>query len=181
MNLFDNFVRKSIEETTFLEIDRPNFESESIFGIVFQQSEDFLALKKFNEFGEYDGIAAIRKDDVSIIGTGGNQRYSNEQLVVNHKDIEMESLIDLTSMRSILESVFLKFGYVGLYEEEYSAAFDLGEILEIDDEFLLLHEYGTTKSLDRSKILLRLDSITRVEADGKYEKSILQTFGKIKS
>lgn len=178
MNLFDNFVRKAIGNITFVDIDRPNYESESIFGIIFQQSEDFLAMKEFSEVGEYDGVTVIRKDDVSEIGTGGNQRSSNEQLVVNPTEIDLEISIDLASMRSILESISSKFSYVAIYQEEYSTAFDLGEILEIDDEFILLHRYGTKNGLDRSQVLLRLDSITRVQADGKYEKSILEIFSK---
>lgn len=178
MNLFDKLVKDAIEDTTFIDIDRAGFESETIFGLIFQESEAFLCLKRFNEHGEYDGVVVIRKDDVSFIGIGGNRRSATEELVVEGKELDLELIINLTSIRTVIESISSKFGYVALYEEEYSEDFYIGEVLEIDDEFLLLHEYGTRKALDRSKILLRLDSITRIDADGKYEKSIIRTFSK---
>jgi hypothetical protein len=176
MSLLDTFVNEAIIEKTFLEINRACFESDVIFGIMFQESDNFLCLKRFDEHGEYDGISVIRKDDVSYIGLGGNQRTATEKLVTDQQNRNSEVSFDLTSLHSVIEGISLKFGYLAIYEEDYSEDFYLGEVLEIDDEFLVLHEYGTRKSLDRSKILVRLDSITRIEADGKYEKSILRTF-----
>ncbi len=178
MNLFDSFVQKAIKDGMFLDVDRDGFDSEIAFGVIFQESETFLCLKTVDDNGDYDGVVVIRKDDISYIGTGGNRRTATEQLVSNREELNFEIVIDLSSMRSAIESISSKFGYVAIYEEDHSEDFYMGEILEIDDEFLLLHQYGSRESLDRSKILLRLDSITRIEADGKYAKSILQMFSK---
>ncbi len=178
MNLFDSLIKDAINDRTFLDVSRACFESDPIFGVVFQESEAFLCLRRFNEHGEYDGIVVIRKDNISYIGIGGNQRTATEKLV-DCKELDLEITLNLTSMRSAIESISSKFGYLSLYEEDYSEDFYLGEILEIDDEHLLLHEYGTREALDRSKALLRLYYITRIEVDGKYGKSILKTFSKI--
>jgi hypothetical protein len=181
MSLFDSFIKDAINAGTFLDINRAGFESDVIFGIIFQESETFLCLKKFDENGEYDGVVVIRKNDITYIGIGGNKRVATEKLVMNRRDIESEITVNLTSMISVIKSISSKFGYLAIYEEDYSEDFYLGEVLDIDDEFVFLNEYGTRKSLDRSKILLRLNSITRIEVDGRYEKSILQTFSSVSS
>lgn len=176
MSLLDNLIKDAINEHTFLDVNRAGFESDIIFGVILQESEEFLCIKKFNEYGEYDGISIIRKVDITFIGIGGNQRTVIEKLVGNHKEFNSEIKLDLATIYSVIESISAQFGYLSLYEENYSEDFYLGQVLRIDDEYLIIHEYGTKKALDRSKALLRLDSITRIEADGKYEKSILQTF-----
>ena len=175
-NLFDSFVKKAIKNNTFLDINRPNFDAEMLFGLILQESALFLCLKKFTDEGEYDGVSIIRKEDILYFGMGGNRRSSIRELVEDSTVIDKKITINLVSIRSIIESVASKFGYLSIYEEEYSENFYVGEVLEIDDNFLLLHEYGPRNSLDRSQILLRLDSITRIEVDGKYEKSILKSF-----
>ena len=179
MSILDEFVVKAIETKMYVTVRRPVYDSEELFGVILQQSKDFLLLRKFNELGEYDGISAIRKDDVSEIGFEGNRRYVNAKLIEKYgNDNPDVSPIDLSSIQTIIES-FSTYGYVALFQEEYSNDFDIGEVLENDEEFLILHGYGTTNALDRPKVLLRLDSISRIDVDGKYERSILEVFSNL--
>lgn len=176
MSILDKFVVNAIETKTYVTVRRPVYDSDELFGMILQQSEDFLLLRKFNELGEYDGISTIRKEDVSEIGFEGNRRLVNEKLVEKYGNDNSDlPSINLTSIRTIIES-FSSYGYVALFQEEYSNDFDIGEVIEIDEEFLILNGYGTSNALDRPKALLRLDSISRIDVDGKYEKSILEIF-----
>lgn len=179
MSILDEFVDKAIRTKMYVTVRRPVYEAEGLSGVLLQQSEDFLLLKKFNEFGEYDGISAIRKDDVSEIGFEGNRRYVTEKLIEKYGRDNLDvSPIDLSSIQTIIEG-FSTYGYVALFQEEYSNDFDIGEVLENDEEFLILHGYGTTNTLDRPKVMLRLDSISRIDVDGKYERSILEVFSNL--
>lgn len=179
MSLFNDFVGRTILDRVFVKIERPNYEAGGLIGIVVQQSEDFIELVKFDEAGEYDGLSIIRKDDVLSMRRGGNELSSFESLLRGRTGIVREGSVDLTSIRSVVESVFKQFGYLGVFQEEHDSAFDLGQVLAVDDDFVSISAYGTAKSLDRSNVLLRLDSISRVDVDGKYEKNILEIFSTI--
>ena len=179
MCLFDDFVERAIADRVFVNVERPNYETDGLMGILVQQSEDFIELVKFDQTGEYDGLSIIRKDDVLSMRRGGNELSSFDRLLTDQTGIVQEGSVDLTSIRSVVESVFKQFGYVGVFQEEYDSAFDLGEVIAVDDDFVSISAYGTAKSLDRSKVLLRLDSISRVDVDGKYEKSIFEIFSTI--
>jgi hypothetical protein len=43
----------------------------------------------------------------------------------------------------------------------------------VDDDYLVLNEYGSKDAMDRSMLVLHMNEVTLVEADGKYERSIL--------
>lgn len=178
MNLLEKCIQKSISEKLFIDFYRTYLQADRIFGIVTQNSTDFLCVKKFNEEGEYDGLTVIRKPDITLLGIGGNNRKTVEQLVLDRKDAKFESNIDLSSLKSIVESINIQFGYLSIYTEEDSDEdFYVGEIIEIDNFYLLLNAFGA-EELDRSEVLIKLEAITRIEVDGKYEQEMIHTYSK---
>lgn len=58
-----------------------------------------------------------------------------------------------------------RFRYVALHVARPSQQMVfVGQVVELDDDFIRLHQYGTLKRLDRSELLIRTDEVTRVEA-----------------
>ena len=49
----------------------------------------------------------------------------------------------------------------------------IGEVEEIDDKHLLVHEFGTKNSRDRHRLLVPIEQISRVDAEAQYEKDIV--------
>ncbi len=65
------------------------------------------------------------------------------------------ALLELSSAITILQR---KFGYVSLHVEGTGPGMCfIGEYLDLDDDFVLLHQFGPLKRMDRSELLLRLE------------------------
>ncbi|WP_262151455.1 hypothetical protein [Chryseobacterium foetidum] len=46
----------------------------------------------------------------------------------------------------------------------------------MDENSIVINEFGTKSSLDRKFILLSLDDITRIDMNGKYENNLNKLF-----
>ena len=66
--------------------------------------------------------------------------------------------------------------FVEIYDDNAEESFlgYIGEIEEMNDDSLILHEYCTRKQRCRSRILVRIEDISRVQAGGIYESMLIQ-------
>ena len=79
--------------------------------------------------------------------------------------------MEITSAMSGFED---RFGHVSLHVERPGQQMCfIGQVIELDDDFIRMNQYGTLKRMDRSELLIRVDEITRVEAGGKYERKLI--------
>jgi ferredoxin-fold anticodon binding domain-containing protein len=82
--------------------------------------------------------------------------------------------VNLATLKDIIESVQKQFGYVTVAAEAINRdTVYIGEVVSVDADHLILNEYGSKDAMDRSMLVLNMDEITLVDADGKYEKTIL--------
>jgi hypothetical protein len=128
----------------------------------------------FNDDGEYDGIMVFRTDDITRVRWGDNELEAQRFLVERVKDIPVMPELDLTDIPKIVESVQKHFGYVSIATEEINdTVVYIGEVVSVDEDFLALNEYGFKDTLERSMLILRTPEVTRIDADDKYQKTIL--------
>ena len=128
----------------------------------------------FNDDGEYDGIMVFRKDDVTRLRWGDNELEAQRRLVERVEDIPVAPELDLENIPKIVESVQKHFGCVSIATEEINdEVIYIGEVVSVDKDFLVLNEYGSKDALDRSMLILRTPEVTRIDADDKYQKTIL--------
>ncbi len=128
----------------------------------------------FNDDGEYDGIMIFRKDDVTRLRWGDNELEAQRILIERFKDIPVAPKLDLGNITKIIESVQNNFGYVSISTEEINdEVIYIGEVVSVDEDFLVLNEYGFKDALDRSMLILRTPEVTRIDADDKYLRTIL--------
>jgi hypothetical protein len=128
----------------------------------------------FNDDGEYDGIMIFRTDDITRVRWGDNELEAQRILVARAKDIPVTPKLDLDNISKIVESVQKHFGYVSIATEEINdTVVYIGEVVSVDEAFLVLNEYGFKDTLERSMLILRTPEITRIDADDKYQKTIL--------
>lgn len=150
---------------------------ESLTGVITDFSESFVYLSLFDDSGLANGIAVCFIADVTRIRWRGNERLSIQQLVQVQKSTATAPSIDLRSLMAVIESIQTVFGYVNvLTERMHDDITFIGEVEAMDEQALVLHEYGTMATRARSQLLLRMDDISRIDADAAYERSIHTLF-----
>jgi hypothetical protein len=128
----------------------------------------------FNDDGEYDGIMVFRTDDITRARWGDNELEAQRVLVERVKDIPVAPKLDLDNISQIVESVQKHYGYVSIATEEINdEVIYIGEVVSVDEDFLVLNEYGSKDTLERSMLILRTPEVTRIDADDKYLRTIL--------
>jgi hypothetical protein len=146
---------------------------ESLYGFIIDFNENYLVLESIDDDNTPDGVSVFSRENITRIRWGGNEIISTKKLIDQSKRLQNIKKIDLTSIQSIINSVQNIFGYVNVFIEDIdSSVCFIGEIEEMDDKSIVLHEYGTKISLDRKRILLNVDDITKVEGGGNYEEGI---------
>jgi hypothetical protein len=117
------------------------------------------------------------RHNISRIRWSGNDIESVSKLIDTSKRQADKLNIDLTSTQTILQSINKTFNHLTVHIQDIdkSVCF-IGQIHEMDDDSIVIHEFGTKSSLDRKFILLGLDDITRIDAGGQYENNLKRLF-----
>lgn len=88
------------------------------------------------------------------------------------------TLLEIGSLDECILSTHLKYGYVTVFcEASDPDVCYIGKIADHDANFVLLDAYGTSATLDKKKLIVRKDDITRIDADGPYEKYLKKNIG----
>lgn len=162
-----------IAARVLVEIYRDRLASEPLVGRVIRRSPNIFIMEKRDELYRLDGFVAARPSDITRMKWGGRELEAGARIA--ERTNEMIDLPDVAFLEisSALTSFERRFGYVSLYVERISSnvAF-IGEVIKLDDDFVHIRQFGTLKEMARSDLLMRLDEITRVEADGNYERKL---------
>jgi len=127
----------------------------------------------FTEEGESNGFSLIYGNDITRIRWGGNFLETLDALISRNQAVPLVPEISINSVYEALTTIQQQFGYVNLHTERVrNDVCFIGEIAEIDEDFLVLHEYGTRENRDRSRTLLALELISRIDAEATYEKNL---------
>lgn len=161
---------KSAKELVDVYTDRYD---ESLYAFIIDFNEDYMILESIDDDNNPDGVTILNRENITRIRWGGNEIESTQKLIDQSKRLKNIKKIDLTSIQSIVKSVQSIFGYVNVFIEDIdSSVCFIGEVEDMDDVNLVIHEYGTKISLDRKRILLNIEDITKVEGGGNYEEGI---------
>ena len=161
------------QQQEVVDLYRDGISKESLSGVITDYSESFVYLSLFTDSGQPNGIAVCFRHDVTRIRWEGNERRSLSELIAAAGSKPTAPVLAIDSWLSVLESVSDEFGYVNVLTERMDDTITfIGEIVEIDAESVVLNTFGTFSSRDRSKLLLSLSEITRVDADAGYERSV---------
>lgn len=176
MGLKAKYLEKFKNENILVDFYTDNYE-ESDFGFVIDFNDDYLLIESFDSDCKYDGIITFLRQDVTRIRWFGNEIESVHKVIDLSKRQKEKIDIDLTSIRSILESVQALYNHITVYIQDVDKdVCFIGQIHEIDDETVVIHEFGSKISLDRKFIILSLNDITKISANGHYENILMQLF-----
>ena len=54
----------------------------------------------------------------------------------------------------------------------------IGQIEDMDNDSIVIYEFGTYVSLDRKKLLMNISDISKIEAGGDYENNLKEIYSK---
>lgn len=147
-------------------------------GFVLDFNDDFLLIEKYHDSDfVFDGITIVFRQNISRIRWSGNELTIVAKFIDPTKRQPLKIQIDLASPQTILRDVYDAYGYVTVFIQELDREVSfIGQIHEMDDKNLVIHEYGTKMSLDRKFILLSLEDITRIDAGDRYEENLKKIF-----
>lgn len=170
--------KKLQKENVFVDVFTDMF-NESMYGFIRKSNNDFLLLEYYNDNGLYNGIIVLRLSDITRIKWDNNDINSTQKLISKHSDEKKIAAIKIDSIQDILKSINMIFKYVCIHIQDIDDGMCIiGEIEEMDESTLIVKEFGTRATLDRGRIMISLDDITRIDAGGIYETGLLKTFKK---
>lgn len=176
MNLQTKYLNKLKRENTLADFYTDRFE-ESDFGFVIGFNDEFLVIEKYDDKHNYDGISVLFRSNITRIRWEGNELDCTTRLIDKSKRLVDKVRIDLTSINTILESIFKFYNHITVHIQDIdNTVCFIGQIKEIDQSNIVIHEFGTKTSLDRKFILLSINDITRIDAGGQYENGLQKLF-----
>lgn len=149
---------------------------ESFYGFITGHSDSLIQIDLFDNEGRCDGVLILKIDDVSRLRWGSREIELTQELIGERTE---SPKIDLRTLRTAARDLSIHFGHIAVTLGSHDSDLMLvGEIDNDDDDFLLLHEYGTRARGDRSHCIVRWSDITRVQAGGTYERNLHQHYKK---
>lgn len=178
MSIETRNLKRLVEEKIFVDVYTDRYE-ESTYGFIADFNENFLVLDSYSDDSNADGTVVFFRENITRIRWGGNHISSTHKLIDSVKTMTDKAKIDLSSIQSILKSVHSSYGYVNISIEDIDSSICfIGELTEMDEQTIVINEYGTKRSLDRSNIMISIDDITKVEAGGQYEAGLIRLHDK---
>jgi hypothetical protein len=153
---------------------------ESFFGFVLVFNDHFLLLEHYNNDGFYNGVIVFRRQDITRIRWDNNEIKSASKIITRREQIKELLDISIDSIDSIIKSIDKTFGYVSIRIQDINSDWTIiGQVQEMDTDTIVIKEFGTMSTLDRSMLMLSIGDITRVDAGGIYESNLMKIHRKI--
>ncbi len=176
MSIADKTLKTLQTKDIFVDIYTDHFD-ESLYGFIFDFNNHFLLLEHYNEDGFYNGIIIFRRQDITRLKWDNNNINSTFKLITRLKPTELAD-IKIDAIESILKTVNLTFKHVNLHIQEINPDWSIiGQIQNMDNDTVVIKEFGTMTSLDRGMLMISVADITRIDAGGIYENNLLKIHG----
>lgn len=157
----------------FADIYRDELGAGTLRGRLADISDELIQVERYSDEGEYEGMSFIFPEDVTRARSKGRELDLVKSASRTSSRKPALTTLKARTLWDAIDEIQRVQGYVCLHIE--SADPDIcviGEVVEHDDGFVRMHEYGTLKTQDRREIVVEKDAITRVDCDGLYESVI---------
>jgi len=174
MKTADNTLETLQAKEIYVDIYTDNF-GDSYYGFIRNFNENFLLLEHYNDDGIYNGIIIFRREDITRIKWENNNTKSALKTITRQILTENVEDINIESIDTIIKSVDKEFKHITIQIQEINTDWCIiGQVVEMDNETVLIKEYGTMSSLDRGMLMIAIANITRIDAGGIYERNLLK-------
>jgi len=173
--LYNKYLQDFIDNRVFVKLYTERY-NESFFGFIFTFTDDFLLFENYNNNSMENGIIVFYRENITKIRWEGNELNHLQKLIKTPRISGLEK-IELYNIQTIISSVQLLFGHINIYTEDIDDdVCYIGEVDDLDDFVVVLNEFGNPNTSDRKKVLINIHNITKVEANGIYEKNLLEIY-----
>jgi hypothetical protein len=168
-SLLDQRLATLVAERSCVEIFRSP--KSTVVGRLIAASNFVFVMEKVIDL-QVDGLFAARTQDITRLRTASRDLELMSQLFHGRPapEIPRVALLELSSAITIFNQMY---GAVTVYSENTEPdACIVGEEVALDDAWVQLREFGTRGRRERADVFVSIDQITRVEAGGKYERTL---------
>lgn len=174
MNVEKKYLEKLKNENILVDIYTDNYE-ESFYGFIVKFNKDFLLLEHFNDDLNYNGIIVFKIENITRIKWGGNDIDSSLAMLDKSKRLEIVKEIGIETLNSIVNSISKIYGHINLSIQDIDSGMCIiGEVEEMDDEKIVINQFGTKSTIDRTFLMISTQDITKIEAGGIYELNLMK-------
>ena len=174
MSVEKKYLEKLKSENILVDIYTDNYE-ESFYGFIIKFNEDFLLLEHYNDNLIYNGIIVFRIRDITRIKWSGNDMNSSLLMLDKSKRLEIVKEVEIESLNSIINSISKIYGHINLSIQDIDSGMCIiGEVEEMDEEKIVINQFGTKATIDRAFVMISTQDITKVEAGGIYELNLMK-------
>lgn len=175
MSLLLNELRDFAQHDEVIEVYRERLVPDALVGRVLRVSEHVVLLERLDEQYEYDGLTALRPGDVTRVRSGNRELRAGSRLCSEKRTRLGFSEVGLLEISAAMTVLAKAYSCVTLHMERLAPEMCFpGEPLEVDDDFVVFQQWGTLRTLDKTRLVLLLEEVTRVDADGKYQRMLMR-------
>lgn len=170
MSVMIKFLKEIQLSKELSDIYRDHLAADTLRGRVLDVSDELIQVEKYSDEGEYEGISFIRPSDVTRIRSKGRELELVGRMASKALRKRSAPQIKAQNLWDAIDEIQRAQGYVVLHIEAIDPDICvIGEVVEHDDEFVRMNEYGTLKTQDRREIVVEKSAVMRVDYDGRYE------------
>ncbi|HEY5593238.1 MAG TPA: hypothetical protein VIK55_19755 [Paludibacter sp.] len=175
MNLAETTLSKLQSEDILVDVFTDHYD-ESLYGFIRNFNDKYLLLENYDDNGFYDGIIVFKREDITRIKWDNNGIQSHAQLITRHKQIEDFANIKIDNLENIIKSISNSYNCLTIMIQDIESDWTIvGQLIDMDDDTIIVNEFGTMSTLDRGMLMISSADITRIGAGSIYEKNLLKT------
>ena len=159
-------------EKTVITVGRDEVCDEQVTGVLADVNEDFVLMKMVSDAGEFDGFTVFPIGQITEVIWGNREHRCIAELLKKKTTISSPP-ITLDSIEGILAQLREEYDAVALMADGDETEFDVAQIITVDEDWVKIHCYGTTKTLSRIHKIVSIDSFSRIEFDTPYINKLL--------
>lgn len=174
MDIEKKYMLQVKNQKTFIDL---SVNGESNFGFIVDFNDEFLIFEAFDTNGIPDGITVFFREESNVIlRWGGNEITSTEKVLDHTRRLQKMPKINLESVETIVKSVNEAFRHITVCINDFEDTCFIGQVREIDEDTLILNEFGSKIALDRKFVMIPLNAISKIQAGGQYELSLVKLY-----
>ena len=178
MSVEKKYLEKLSKENILVDIFTDNY-AESFYGFIVKFNDDFLLLEHYNDDLIYNGIIIFKTENITRIKWNGNDINNSFELLDISKRNKIVYNIEIDTLNSIINTISKIYGHINLSIQDLDSGMCIiGEVEEMDDEKIVVNQFGTKSTNDRTYLMLSTKDITKIEAGGIYELNLMKLHNK---
>ena len=160
-------IKALINNQQLVSLELADLEATEVTGFFLSATDELVVIQMIGNDGSSEGFTLFEPDLISEI-YWGNREHQCIQALARKKSQVTPVLFKSDNFRDAIIELSSRYQNIALYSLDKSDNFEIGRIVDHDDEWLKIQCSGTLKTLSHLSKLTRIDNICRVEFGSPY-------------